>query len=293
PSFNALLEQYRQRFGDRTHILFPHIGLRCLERLQQLSQQGLVLLTADKGEHHLSNLGDRLAPQLVTHGSFSLTVNYHAFENYCHSSGGLALFPRHQQASLDIGCLFFLNEADNYSETIDAYDRFVSDYGPDDYFSLKKLFEANLRTLSDRDILSIIRLSNYDARIFQQMLPRLFEIVSDITEDQRWNLYLAVPRIWDTYYPLGESEDLAKNLGDLLLAMAFYQEAILHYEKSIAIYGKVADTIYRITICNYELGKFSIALELLEDLLHDEPDNAAFQQLKQAIEDENTPTECS
>jgi hypothetical protein len=82
-------------YGDaleHTHLLFPHTGIRCIERQRRLSQQGLLLLSADKGSHLLSELDNRPAPKLATHGSFSLSVNYHAFREYCQKQGGLAFF---------------------------------------------------------------------------------------------------------------------------------------------------------------------------------------------------------
>lgn len=214
----------------------------------------------------------------------SLTVNYHAFQQYCTRHGGLALFPLHQQASLDLGCLLFLSDAAGYSETIQAYDRFVGDFGPDDYFSLKKLIEQHFETLNYRDIMAVIRLSGYDARIFLQMLPRLFDVLPEISDDERWNLLLAVPRIWDTYYPLGEDADLAGNLGDLLFELAFYPEAILYYEKSVMIYGKVADILFKIAVCHCVLGAFEKASPIIDELRAYDPDNEALRELVREFE---------
>lgn len=285
PLLDELLATYREQLSG-THLLFPHIGIRCLERLRQLSPQGLLLLSADKGKHHLSNLENCPAPTLTTHGSFSLTVNYHAFQQYCTRHGGLALFPRHQQASLDLGCMLYLADAPAYRETIDAYERFVGDYGPDDYFSLKKLIEPHFAALTYRDILAVIRLSGYDARIFRQMLPRLFELLPTLSENEYWNLFLAIPRIWDTYYPLGEPEDFADDLGDLLVALGFYKEAILYFEKSVMIYGKAADTLYKIAVCHCLLGGFSTASTIIEELRAHDPENENVQGLIQQFESE-------
>ncbi len=116
PVFNELLAQYQQQLAS-THLLFPHVGLRCLARLQQLSRQGVILLSADKGEHHLSNLDNCGAPTLATHGSFSLPVNYHALGEYCTRQGGQALFPHHQPAHLDVGCLLLVADAPTYRRT--------------------------------------------------------------------------------------------------------------------------------------------------------------------------------
>ncbi|MCX6219088.1 hypothetical protein [Spirosoma sp.] len=278
PAFNDLLEVYREQLLN-SHLLLPDTGIRCLERLRKLSRQGLILLTADKGDHHVSSLDYNPEPVLVTHGSFSTSVNYHAIGQYCTSQGGVARFPRHQHEHLDLGCLLFLVNADSYQETLQAYERFVGDYGPDDFFMMKKLIEPHFAAFSYADTLSVLRLSGYDARLFQQMLPRLFEILPTITDNERWNLLLAVPRIWDTYFPLGETEDLAANLGDLLVALNFYQEAILYFELSVYIYGKKADVYYKIALCHCLVGDFSTAAPLLNELLVYAPDNEEVQAL--------------
>ena len=113
PVLTNLLKLYQHKLRN-SHLLFPHIGIRCLERLRLLSRAGLVLLSADKGEHHLSNLDYLSAPQLTTHGSFSLNVNYHALKLYCENEKGISLFPRHQHSSLDLGCLILLDQPSSY-----------------------------------------------------------------------------------------------------------------------------------------------------------------------------------
>lgn len=100
------------------------------------------------------------------------------------------------------------------------------------------------------------------------MLPRLFEILPTLSDNERWNLF---PRLWDTYYPLGEPEDFAKDLGDLLVALGFYKEAILYFEKSVMIYGKVADTLFKIAFCHCRLGEFSTASPIVKELLEYDP----------------------
>ena len=248
PVLNELLSIYRDNL-KQTHLLLPHQGIRVLQRLKKWSDQGLLLLTADKGEHHLTHLDYRGAPKLDTHGSFSLSVNYHAFKHYCTTQGGSALFSRHQPGSLNVGCLLLLPEPSTYVETCQAYERFVNDFGPDDYFSLKKLIEKQLDNLSCIEIMSIIRLSGYDARLFIQMLPRVFDCVPALSENQRWDLFLAIPRLWDTHYPLGESEDLAFDLGNLLYVLGFYPEALVYYDLSIQIYGQSKEVLSNIALC--------------------------------------------
>jgi len=278
PILNTLIDTYKNSLTN-SHVLLPHIGLRCIAGLQTLSQQGLVLLTADKGEHHLTNLDGVPAPGLVKHGSFSLTVNYHALQHACTSQGGVALLPRHQQANLDLGCLLYLPNASSYIETNNAYERFVSDYGPDDYFRLKKLIEQTFESADLQDIVAVTRLSGYDARIFVQMLPRLFELLPKIADNDRWNLLLLIPRLWDTYYPLAEANDFANDLGSLLLALEFFGEAVLYFEKSIQIYGTGNSTLYKIALCQCLAGEFSKASPIVERLKNEHPHDETLQAL--------------
>lgn len=260
-----LLESYIPELAQ-SYLLFPDTGLRCLERLRKLSQGGLLLLSADKGTHHLSNLDHLAAPRLSKHGSFSLRVNYHTFSQYAHQQGGLALFPRHQHKSLDLGCLLLLNQSANYRETQQAYERFVNDYGPDDFFRMKKLVEKHIDTMTYEDIIGTIRLSAYDAKIFWQMKSRLMEIIPELSEKDRVNLFLSCVKIWDTYFPLQEAMNLADSLGDIMLSLSFPQEALLYYEKSIFIYGKDADILYKMALCNCLVGAFDEAAGLVDEL---------------------------
>ena len=71
---------------------------------------------------------------------------------------------------------------------INSFEKNVNDFGPDDYFSLKRLIETNYSTLSIRDIFAVIRLSGYDAHIFKQMTSRLLDLIPEITGDEKWNL---------------------------------------------------------------------------------------------------------
>lgn len=281
-NLNELLEFYRENLSN-THVLFPHIGIRCLERLKALSKSGLMLLSGDKGQHHLSNLEHLPPPQLVRHGSFSLSVNYHALSTHCANLGGLPLLSRHQHATLDVVCLLYLDHAKSYLETIQAFERHIQDFGPDDYFSLKKLVEKNLGSLTYQEIITMIRMSAYDATIFVLMLPDLKREINALSENQRLNLLMIIPRIWDNYFPLKEATDIAANLGDVLFQLGLYTEAILFYEKSLLIYGRTEHILHNITLCFCLLDKIVSALPLIHELKLSYPENQRMNQLEETF----------
>ena len=81
---------------------------------------------------------------------------------------------------------------------------------------------------------------------------------------------------------------MTSDLGDLLLAPAFYPEAILYDEESVMIYGKVADTLYRIAVCHCLLGEFSTASPIVKELRAYDPNNEAFLELIQEFGKELT-----
>lgn len=269
-SINDLVEFYRQNL-NHSHVLIPTVGIDCIERLRRLSRKGVILLTADKGQHHLSELDQKGIPTIAGHGSFSLLVNYHALGHYCQNSGGKALFPLHQQGSLNVGCLLFVDGPGSYVETLSGYERFVQDYGPDDYFTIKKMAEHSIESLKFAEIFAIIRLSGYDAQIFGQMLSRLFDIADTLEQRQKLNLLQLIPRVWDTYYPLKESGDLAADLADLLSALGFYQPALAYYDMSIAIYGEDPDVLCNMGICYCMQAQTDKAMDIFVKLQHNFP----------------------
>ena len=270
PVLNKLLNDYRQQLSS-THLLFPHVGIRCLERLRRLSQQGLLVLSADKGEHHLSDLDNLPPPKLITHGSFSLSVNYHAVQQHCLQQGGMAFFPDYEQANLNLVCLFFLADASTFHETSQAYERFVQDYSPDDFYILKLLIEQHVDTLTVKDILATVRLSGHDAQLFIQMMSRLHDLLPEITAHERGRLFQAIIQIWDTYYSLGEETDLAFDLGVLLLDLQFFQEAVEYFQLSLDTYGMDMNTLFNQAVCHALLGDGEQAERLLHIILNDDP----------------------
>jgi tetratricopeptide (TPR) repeat protein len=281
-ALDELLAEYRPAFTG-THVLFPHTGLRCLSRLRALSQEGAMLLSADKGYHRLESLQGQRPPGLVRHGSFSLSVNYHAFKRFCERQGGAALFTGHHHYSLNIACLQLLPQSDRYAETRLAYARFVEDFGPDDFYSLKKHFERLVSSMSMRDILAHLRLSNYDVRLLQEFGNRLYDLLPDSEETERLDMVDAIDKAWERYFPIGEEQDLAFNLGMLLYQMDAYRKALLYFDRSIAAYGPSPATWYNMAACYFQLQDRPAALALLDQILAQDPNHEAARELRTHI----------
>lgn len=281
--FNKILSRYKEQF-EASHVLFPHTGLRCLERLRSFSSKGFMLLSCDKGQHRLEALDHTPAPQPVNHGSFSLNVNYHAIRFFYEQQGALSLFPAHGYTDINVACLLSLEDAEKYSETRSAYRRYVSDLGPDDFFTLKKHFEKSIDTMSITHLLAYFRLSHYDARFFKQCTARLITLLPQACEDEKAAVRAMAAQIWKGYYFIGESHDLAFDLGIMCYEISYYEDAIFYFGQSMKHYPDVAAPLFfNLAACHYQLREDDHAWYYLQKTLALDPTHEPAQWLLQEM----------
>lgn len=250
-----LLSEYQQMLSD-TYLLFPATALRCLHRLHALSRQGIMLLTADKGTHRLSLLQGRPAPEIARHsGSFSLSVNFHAFQATCEREGGVALFPTALHRSVNIGCLLMTPDAAAHLDTRSTYRRQVEEFGPDDFYSVTREAHLHCETMSLESILAFVRLCLHDGHQFARYVPRLIEMAPHFGPIENEAVRVAAEQVWERHFPLGEEADLADVIARLFYAMNDYARAITYFERSNAIYGEKSGTLHNITLCYQQMNQ--------------------------------------
>ena len=278
PLLNEILEEYRT-LSNNTYLFFPKEAMKCLEHLKDFSNKGLVLLTMDKGFHELHNLEGKQKPDIITHGSFSLWVNYHALGAYCKKQGGKALFPSFSNFHLEIGCLLFLEETDTYSITDAAYQQFVNNFGPDDFNSIKQLAYFNVSRLKLKDLIALYRLSAYDSTFFIKLLPRLKQISRMITFNERKRLAQTFECIWEMYFHINENYDLAFEIGGICYDIGYYQKALNYFQYSVDEFGIKADIYYNQALCYYQLRQDKLFFQTLNIAKEAFPDFELFKQL--------------
>jgi len=276
---NELLEDYRNIL-KKSYLFFPEKAIKCIQQLRNFSQQGLILLTMDKGYHEARDIMNKPEPDIVTHGSFSLWVNYHAFNLYCENQGGKALFPSFSNFNLDIGCLIFLPKSDTYTETSAAYEQFVNNFGPDDFNSIKRMAYFNIGRLKLTELIALYRLSAYDATFFIKLLPRLKHLAKTISFNERKRIAQTLHRVWEFYFNINEPLDLAYELGGLFYDLGFYSEALTHFQHSVDSFGTKADTFYNQALCHYQLKEDILFYKALNSGKVAFPEYARFGELE-------------
>jgi len=288
PWLQRLLADYRRDLTD-THLLFPAAGLRAVEQLAEFSPQGLMMLSADKGEHRLAALDGRPPPGLVRHGSVSLSVNYHAFAQFAAQGGGLALVPVSHHASINVISLLMLADAGHHRETQLAYRRHVQEFGPDGFYSITKHARKTIPEMTAEDILAYLRLSRHDSHQFGRYLPRLMELAAEFDAATREDVTAAVENVWDMYFPLGEDLDLANRIAGLLYAMDDPERALTYFERSMAIYGPDTGTLHNMAACYHLLGEHAGAAALLHKVLEYDSANESARMLLAECESAAAP----
>jgi tetratricopeptide (TPR) repeat protein len=279
-AFHEILDIYKSKLKD-SHFLFPFIGIQCLERLQLLSREGFVLISADKGDHRLEHWEFRDAPKLIHHGSFSLTANYHALRHVFEQKGAQAWFTLHHYNHINVGCILMLQDPGSYIDTRLAYRRFVEQFGPDDFFSLKMWVLTHVNSMELDQFLSFWRLSGYDAQLLLQSVNRILALIPVSDEEELLDIRRGIELMWEGYYPMDEKQDLAFDTGMILYHMEMFEEALEYFKRSFRDYKAQPAIFYNMAICYYELGADAEAVDFAMRTLEMEPEHeGAFALLK-------------
>ncbi|MBY0162641.1 tetratricopeptide repeat protein [Cytobacillus firmus] len=272
--YRDVIAHYQQELED-SHILFPEVGLNCLERLNRLSTSGFMLLTADKGDHRIDNWKFAEPPQLIYHGSFSLTANYHALQHVFEQRGALAMFPTQHYKNINVGCILMLEAPASYANTRLAYRQFIERFGPDEFFSMKEWVDRNIESMGLQQILSFWRLGGYDAEFFIQSAKRISNLLPEANDEEMLDIRAGIFKMWSSYYVMEQRYDLALDAGLVLFEMDMYEEAKFFLKESVDTDDDepVPTVLYCLAICCYELGLDEEALEYTREALVLEPDH--------------------
>ncbi len=269
PELELVLRQYAAQLDDTT-LSLPVASIRCLARLYALAGGRLVALSADKGYSRPEDLEDRSLPTLSQHGSVSLMVNYHAIGEWVRARGGAVLRPLFRHASLDISAAVFSPDAD--LEFAAAFRENIEALNPDDFYQIKTALEPHFGALSLAQTLAYLRLSSADPRIFRQCYPTLLAHAEEADDFELEEIDRLAHAVWDSYYHIGETEDIAFMLGLLHATCTAYDAAIQRFRNSLEIYGASAATLFNLGACLYETEDFPGTCAALQAALDLDPE---------------------
>jgi len=282
PVYNAILEGYRQRRPRRGWVQLPVAALRCIEALSRVAGGKLLLLSADKGNVDEEAVVRESPPYVSQHGSISVNVNYHAIGEWTEARGGKVLRLPHEHGSIEIVGFAFGHEA---PLTRSMFGTAMGRFGPDDFYTVRKALEPHFETLSVDQALALVRLSDFDPRTFQGVLPVFAKAAPTASVLQQRDLYTTIEAVGENYFHIGESKDFPFKLGLLLFQLKQYERAAVWFERSIRFYGPHPVTSYNLALCAHRQGDVATASARVDESLALDPNHEGAKSLRRTLDE--------
>jgi hypothetical protein len=170
PDWDALLAQ-RCEGIDEADFLFPTAALACIERFRALSHDRMLLLVADRGHADVARESSS-GPQPLSHGSFSLPVDFRTLALHAALHDGEATSAIHPGRALVVAAYRF---GEARTRTRSALRDMIEGFGPSDFYAIKKSLERTAPLLTLEQMIAFVRLSRWDPRVIDVLRPHLEE----------------------------------------------------------------------------------------------------------------------
>lgn len=163
--WNDILSEYCQDQSD-LEFSFPVGGLQTLDKLRYFTSQPTFFLSSDFGDSALMPLRELGPRKVARNGTYSLHVNYHAITRYAEMTGAEVFQTEHSHSSLATIGVLLQTENEKPNQLSSQFDRHIRMFGPDEFFMLKKIAEKCFDDLNINQVLALIRISQWDSKIF-------------------------------------------------------------------------------------------------------------------------------
>ena len=181
---------------------------------------------------------------------------------------------------------FCLLPGSELKETGLAFREAFEQFNPDDLEAL--FFEAS-EQIGVQEYLARVRLSNYDAQAACRQADRvaalIVETAGGLPGEMNLQLRAAIRKVWDTYYPIGEPEDVALALAWVVIALADRDFAFELLAASLARYGESEQRAFLVALCHFQQDDLDRASEFLEIALNSNCAQEEYRWLQAAIEE--------
>lgn len=283
--WNRILEKYRRMTGEMNFSL-PVGGFRMIDRLSALTSGSMFLMTGDFGVSALSDLADLPPRRVARNGTFSMHVNYHALGEYVRRGKGRFLSPGHSKSSLEMAGILMNPGRRKIRHLKYQFNNHIRNFGPDEFFMMKKIAEENFDNHSLSQILALLRVSYGDIKIFRGCAAALKKNLPKVSEHERRSVVDALKSVDEAFFRCDSTVDPAIPIIQLMLEVGAPTEAMEILERNRPFLDASADGTMLVATILYKADRAEEALEPLKDLLRREPDHRGAQLLYGRIADE-------
>lgn len=269
--WNRVLGEYRQTLED-TAVSIPVGAFRCLDNLLEVSGGRALILATDKAWNRLEDFKNLSDPQPQVHGSFSLSVNFHALGRLVEIRGGLALHSGLRDGWLDHVALLADPCLGRAPEMQMAFREVMGESMPIDFWRLKQALDLSLPRKPLPLVLELLRLSRWDPDVFYMLRDDIAEGLPSAGLAVKAEVGPALEQVWANYYHYHRDQNVVFEIARAYQCMSCSQESLGFYQISLSLYGETPPTHYNMGLLHYEMGNPEAALESFGRALAQDPD---------------------
>ncbi|MCB1112627.1 MAG: hypothetical protein KDK72_08240 [Chlamydiia bacterium] len=230
PLLNEILEHYRQTFPE-TSFLFPEGGFVSIRYFSQMSNGRLLLLAGDQGvctEQQIRSWGE---PHIARHGTFSISVSYHAIAEFFNLSGGTGLLTNFSDPFFVV--LAGVMGNGRYPETIAAFERHHDHFEPKDYWHLVDEIQQQIENPSLNFLILLLKLGHWDPINFHHFFLTIRKLLPTLPPEKVEELLRVIDNVHDQFFPICPEEgDFLMNLGVLYFQLGQPHRALNLFQQA-------------------------------------------------------------
>lgn len=239
PQLNAILKEYMQGF-DNIPFLFPVGAFQSIRYFLEMSKNRLLLLAGDQGVVTKDQINEWGEPHIAKHGTFSISVSYHAIASFFRNRGGSGLLTTDSSPVYVVMAAIAGGTINHFPEVNLAFHQYIDSFEPKDYWNLTGAFlekeHSGLWTLDT--ILTMIKLGNWDPMNFYAFFEDMRKQIPKASPSLKKRLLNTIHLVWENLYPISIDEaNFVMNLGVLCYDMHFYSEALVYFERALKLGG--------------------------------------------------------
>ncbi len=274
-ALNAVLDSYTHELENAT-ILFPIGALRCIQRLQSLSGNKLVLLASDKGFttiEHKSVQGQSQEIYSLT-GGISCMVNFHAIGRYFQDQGGHSLTTTDKTLSVHSTMNILSNQqGSKFERARYAFRRRIIEENPINYLYDCEDFLRADPPLKLGNYLAFLRLTNYDPVALVRCGDKLCQVIDCITAEEEEALLEVLDRTVENIYLLPPNQNAYLYLGRIFYKLELYGECLQVFQESEKQFGVDDQSLDLIPACYEAQGEYEAAFKYFQRALEARPES--------------------
>lgn len=269
PELQRLVDHFQATLTDGCFTI-PAAGCRTLATINDWSENGIMLLAADKGHLRDEDLQGRSVPTPVPHGGcYSFSVNFAALGRWFVQRDGVAMIPERTDPRLQVTA-FTTRSQSGSTHLQQEFDRGVNEFSPGDCHQIVRNRIQDGGTNDLNECLATLQLAAQDDTVFYYLKDRIRAALPTAGTTQKTeiaNMLAVVERrhfVWGT-------KDIPFAIAHIHQKLEQYDEAIRLYKRSLQLFGEHHATYRQLAECLKNAGQPERAVEYAERSLQLRP----------------------